>query len=183
MLRRILAGLKGIFGWCLGAIGMAITFPFRLFGGGYAPALPEIRQPGPMPSLTRPPTGLTPADLAKSDARNAGMIISWAAEHVRTGAAVVPDRLPRGVKSWLPGLRHGELMALIKADLQRVSDHISGKGLIAGVPKVGPLPAQPPRILAVTGPEADDDQDLDDVLSLTLRPRAMPRRGRRAPAA
>jgi hypothetical protein len=138
MLRGIFAGLKRAFSWGLGAIDWVITLPFRLFQGAAAADLPGIRPLAPMPRMAE--SGLTAEDLAEATKRNAAVVMNYLCDVMQGLPTPVPDRLPRLVKKWLPGLRTNEIVALVMADQARVAEHLAGSHLVDGVPRVCELP-------------------------------------------
>ncbi len=149
MLRKLLAGLRSL----LGFVENIFLMPFRmLLGGGGMPGMaepeftelpPEKTAPAPVPDPTT--AKLIDLDLAMSHKRACLEVIRFASVGLRTGdTSEISNRIPKAVKAWLPGLTRRELQLLVAADYCGISDHISGKKLVFGVPKVSPLPKRTP---------------------------------------
>lgn len=146
-MRKILAAVLGALGWLENIFCSIALMPLRLAGFSVPrmPAAPEI---APMPSL--PASGLTAADLAMSRRREASIVTGYASDVLLSGDAPMPPRLSRAVKEWAAGLRAPELKLLLRAGQDGVFRQLTGEGLVAGVPKLSPLPPvarslEPPR--------------------------------------
>ena len=72
--------------------------------------------------------------------REASIVTGYAADILMHGDAPMPPKLSRAVKDWAQGLRPDELKLLLRAGQDAVFQHISGQGLVTGVPKLSPLP-------------------------------------------
>lgn len=117
--------------------------PFRMLGallGGEsaidispAPELPsdesdEVQSPKP--------------DWEKIHEHLALSVMRWCVESVELGQpAPVPQKMPRGISEWLPGLREAELIALVSAGRECISAHIRSQELVPGVRSVRRLEA------------------------------------------
>jgi hypothetical protein len=174
MLRGILAGLRKAFGAAWSVFTWVITLPYQMYMAQSESMLPEPQfaqlPPDPTDVPARSQPGLTPQDLAVHRQRQVLDVVRFIAAALRDDdQTVLGKSLSKDLRAWLPGLTRSELQALVRTDLAGISDHIAGAALVAGVPKVTPLPARP-----MPAPEpADADLD-DDAYEL--------RRGHRAAA-
>jgi len=135
----VLTALKSVFS-CARKV---LSLPFRtldaILGGGGdidippAPELPSEESdevPSPKPHWEK-----IYENLALS-------VMQWCVESVELGQpAPVPPIMPRGISVWLPGLREGELIALVCAGRKGVSAHIRSQELVPGVRSVRKLEA------------------------------------------
>jgi hypothetical protein len=111
-----------------------------LGGGGAVSDIP------PPPPVSIDSDGMPGADFAalieRVYAEHAARVQAWAASSLSAGAyQPLPEKLPRDVEAWLPGLRPSELLAIIDATPEAVCAHLRSKDLIVGVRSVRPLDA------------------------------------------
>jgi hypothetical protein len=115
-----------------------------LGGGG---AVSDIQGPPPVSIYAPAPDGAEAAaamtaTLAEAQERNAALVQIWAASSLSYGAyQELPEKLPRAVEAWLPGLRVSELLAIIGATPEGLSAHLRSQDLLSGLRSVRPLKA------------------------------------------
>jgi hypothetical protein len=140
-------------GAALRAIGIAIrgiaAIPGNLVHSilGGAGAVSDIPGPPPVSIYAPAPDGAEAgaamaATLAEAHERNAALVQIWAASSLSYGAyQEIPEKLPRDVEAWLPGLRVSELLAIIGATPEGLSAHLRSQDLLPAVRSVRPLKA------------------------------------------
>jgi hypothetical protein len=149
MLRAICAAVVSALKAIGGVLRAGISLPGRLVRtilGGGGGAVSDIPGPPPVSLYGDAPAPETGAEIAKvfADAyeANAALVRAWAASSLSAGYyQPLPDKLPRDVEKWLPGLRPSELLAIIEATPEGVSAHLRSQDLLAGVRSVRPLEA------------------------------------------
>ncbi|MHB8271410.1 hypothetical protein [Bradyrhizobium sp.] len=148
MLRGIVAGLQKALSIVGAAFTWLITLPYRMYLADSASMLPEPQfatlPADPTDALARPQPGLTPQDLAVHRQRQVLDVVRFISRALRTGdQSELGKSLSKDLRAWLRGLTRPELQALVRSDMEGISNHIAGTALVAGVPRVTPLPARP----------------------------------------
>jgi hypothetical protein len=141
----VVSALKAIGGVLRAGLALPGKLIHGILGGGGG-AVSDIPGPPPVSIYDDAPVPETGAALTKlfEDAyeANSARVRAWAASSLSAGYyQPLPEKLPRAVEAWLPGLRPSELLAIIEATPEAVSAHLRSQDLIAGVRSVRPLEA------------------------------------------
>jgi hypothetical protein len=142
----VMSGLKSIGSVLRAGLALPGKLVHSILGGGGG-AVSDITGPPPVSlygEAPPPEPETTGAEIAKmfADAyeANASLVRTWAASSLSAGYyQPLPEKLPRDVEKWLPGLRPSELLAIIGATPEEVSEHLRSQDVIPGVRSVRPL--------------------------------------------
>jgi hypothetical protein len=140
MLRSIAAAIISALRSLTGFARRVVAAPFQMlgniFGGaGDPPAVPPVETPTPDDDEPAPGPNM---DLVYKQLAN--IVMTWAAESVVDGQPrPMPQKFPRELSKWLPGISLDEAYAIISATEAEVSAHLRSRELIHGVRSVRPL--------------------------------------------
>jgi hypothetical protein len=150
MLKSVLLSIVSALRSVAGVIGRIAMAPLRCIDrvlvrgdGGSPREIPEVRRYDDAEPLDA-------ADRQAMYIELANRIMAWAADSIVDDApAPLPEKLPIGVREWLPGMTRDECRALINAHEKAVSAHIQRLFALPGLRPVQPLtplrewPAEP----------------------------------------